>query len=170
VFRAVRISDGAELFKIGSGAYTGASPALVGPVAYYGTFANEVIAVNLRTRRVAWRYRNKKRQFPYYSSAAVSEGRVVVGGRDKMVHCIDAATGRELWTFMTRARVESSPVIADGRAFVGSNDGTFYVFDVKTGAKVWEFTAGAALSASPAIASGRIVIGADDGRLYCFGQ
>ncbi len=87
-----------------------------------------------------------------------------------MIHCINAATGRELWTFMTGARVESSVALADGRAFVGSNDGKFYVLDYKTGAKVWEFNAGAPLSASPAIASGRVVIGSEDGRLYCFGQ
>jgi outer membrane protein assembly factor BamB len=169
-FRAIRITDGKEMFHIASGAYTGASPALVGQKAYYGTFNNEVLAVNLTTRRIVWRYRNRQRQFPYYSSAAVAEGRVVVGGRDKMVHCVDAATGKELWTFMTRARVESSPAVADGRAFVGSNDGKFYVLDYKTGAKLWEFNAGAPLSASPAIAAGRVVIGSEDGRLYCFGQ
>ncbi|MEK6324936.1 MAG: PQQ-binding-like beta-propeller repeat protein [Acidobacteriota bacterium] len=169
-FRAIRIADGKEVFHIASGAYTGASPALVGQKAFYGTFNNEVIAVNLATRRIAWRYRNRQRQFPYYSSAGVIEGRVVVGGRDKMVHCLDAATGKELWTFMTRARVESSPALADGRVFIGSNDGNFYVLDYKTGAKVWEFNAGAPLSASPAIASGRVVIGSEDGRLYCFGQ
>lgn len=169
-FRAIRIADGKEVFHLASGAYTGASPALVGQRAFYGTFNNEVLAVNLATRRIRWRYRNRQRQFPYYSSAAVIEGKVVVGGRDKMVHCIDAATGRELWTFMTRARVESSPAIADGRVFIGSNDGKFYVLDYKTGAKVWEFNAGAPLSASPAIAAGRVVIGSEDGRLYCFGQ
>jgi outer membrane protein assembly factor BamB len=169
-FRAIRISDGRELFRVASGAYTGASPALVGRTAYYGTFNNEVIAVNLTTRRIRWRYQNRRRQFPYYSSCGVVEGRVVVGGRDKMVHCIDAVTGKELWTFMTNARVESSPALADGRAFIGSNDGRFYVLDYRTGAKVWEFNAGAPLSASPAIASGRVVIGSEDGRLYCFGQ
>jgi outer membrane protein assembly factor BamB len=169
-FRAIRISDGRQLFRVASGAYTGASPAIVGQMAYYGTFNNEVLAVNLRTRRISWRYHNRKRQFPYYSSCGVIEGRVVVGGRDKMVHCVDAATGKELWTFMTNARVESSPALADGRAFVGSNDGRLYVLDYKTGAKVWEFNAGAPLSASPAIASARVVIGSEDGRLYCFGQ
>jgi outer membrane protein assembly factor BamB len=86
-----------------------------------------------------------------------------------MVHCLSAATGKRLWTFTTRARVESSPTLADGRVFVGSNDGRFYVLDFKTGAKVWEFNAGAPLSASAAIASGRVVIGSQDGRLYCFG-
>jgi outer membrane protein assembly factor BamB len=85
-----------------------------------------------------------------------------------MVHCLTLA-GKETWTFVTRARVESSPAIASGRVFVGSNDGRFYVLNLSNGAKVWEFNAGAPLSASPAIANGRIVIGSQDGKLYCFG-
>ena len=169
LFRAIRISDGRELFRIPSGAYTGASPALVGNMAYYGTFNNEVLGVNLRTRRVAWRYRHPQRQFPFYSSASVIAGRVVVGGRDKMVHSIDAATGRRQWTFTTRARVESSPAVCGGLVFFGSNDGRFYVLDFYTGAKVWDFDAGGPISASPAIANRRIVVGTQDGRLYCFG-
>ncbi|HXG68962.1 MAG TPA: PQQ-binding-like beta-propeller repeat protein [Blastocatellia bacterium] len=169
IFRAIRISDGREMYRVASGAYTGASPAIVGQFAYYGTFNNDVLGVNLTTRRIAWRYRHPQRQFPFYASAAVEAGRVVVGGRDKMVHCIDANTGKSVWTFATRARVESSPALAGNRVYVGSNDGRFYVLDFQTGAKLWEFNAGAPLSASPAIASGRIVIGSQDGRLYCFG-
>jgi eukaryotic-like serine/threonine-protein kinase len=169
VFRAIRVSDGRELFQVASGAYTGASPALMSGVAYYGTFNNDVLAVNLRTRSISWRYKHPERQFPFYSSAAVSQGRVVVGGRDKMIHCLSAATGKSLWTFATRARVESSPAIAGGRVYVGSNDGRFYVLDLSSGALLWEFNAGAPLSASPGVGSGRIVIGAQDGRLYCFG-
>jgi eukaryotic-like serine/threonine-protein kinase len=168
-FRAVRVSDGHELFKVASGAYTGASPALVGQFAYYGTFNNDVLGVNIKTRRVAWRYTHPQRQFPFYSSAGVVDGRIVVGGRDKMVHCLNAATGKKIWTFATRARVESSPGLADGRVFVGSNDGRFYVLNFLTGIKEWEFTAGAPISASPAIASRRVVVGDQDGRLYCFG-
>jgi len=169
VFRAIRIADGREMFRVVSGAYTGASPALMNNAAFYGTFDNEVLGVNLNARRLLWRYRNAQRQFPFYSSAGAVENRLVLGGRDKYVHSIDARTGRALWTFQTRARVESSPALASGRVFVGSNDGRFYVLDFYTGAKLWEFDAGAALSASPAIASGRIVIGSQDGRLYCFG-
>jgi len=169
LFRAIRISDGHELFKVVSGAYTGASPALAGQFAYYGTFDNEVLGVNLATKRVAWHYQHPQRQFPFYSSAGVVEGKVVLGGRDKLVHCLNAATGKRIWNFQTRARVESSPALASNRVFVGSNDGRLYVLDFATGAKLWEFNAGAPLSASPAIASGRVVIGSQDGRLYCFG-
>ena len=168
VFRAIRISDGKEMFQVASGNYTGASPALRGGSAFYGTFGNEVLMVSLAERKIVWHYEHPQRKFPFYSSAAVTADRVVVGGRDKMVHAITPA-GKGVWTFATRARVESSPAIAGGRVFIGSNDGTFYVLNLQSGAKLWEFNAGAPLSASPAIANGRIVIGSQDGRLYCFG-
>ena len=168
MFRGIRVADGKEMFSVSSEAYTGASPALRGDSAFYGTFNNEVLMVNLTEHKVAWRYQHPVRKFPFYSSAAVTANRVVLGGRDKMVHGI-SVTGKVAWTFLTKARVESSPAIADGRVFVGSNDGKFYVLNLMTGAKLWEFTAGAPLSASPAIAKGKIVIGSQDGRLYCFG-
>jgi len=168
MFRAIRIADGKEAFSVSSDAYTGASPALRGNSAFYGTFNNEVLMVSLMAHRVGWRYEHPQRKFPYYSSVAVTTTTVVVGGRDKLVHGI-SISGKGIWNFATRARVESSPAIADGRVFVGSNDGRFYVLNLANGNKVWEFNAGAPLSASPAIAKGRIVIGSQDGRLYCFG-
>ncbi len=168
VFRAIRISDGKEIFKVSSGSYTGASPALRGGAAFYGTFGNEVLMLSLAERRIVWHYEHPQRKFPFYSSAAVTTDRVVLGGRDKLVHGITTA-GKAVWTFATRARVESSPAIAGGRVFVGSNDGMFYVLNLTDGSKLWEFNAGGPLSASPAIANGRIVIGSQDGRLFCFG-
>ena len=138
-------------------------------MAYFGTFSSEVISVDLDSQRVAWRYQHPQRQFPFYSSTAVAGGKVVVGGRDKRVHCLNANTGEKIWTFSTRGRVESSPALAGGRVYVGSSDGRFYVLDLLKGSKLWEFDAGAPLSASPAIAEGRVVIGSQDGVLYCFG-
>lgn len=169
-FRAIRVADGTEIFAIESGAYTGASAVLANGKAYYGTFSNEVLAVDLKQRKIVWAYEHAKRSFPYYSSAALKGDRLVVGGRDKMVHCLSASTGKELWTYMTRGRVESSPAIADERIYIGSSDGRLYVLDLNTGEKLWEFHAGEAIVASPAIADSRIVIGATDGVLYCLGE
>ena len=114
LFRAIRISDGKEVFNVSSGAYTGASPALRGGAAFYGTFDNEVLGVNLGERKIAWRYEHPQRKFPFYSSAAVTATRIVLGGRDKLVHGL-TVDGKSAWTFATRARVESSPAIAGGR-------------------------------------------------------
>src|SRR5215468_10431680 len=169
IFRGIRISDGRETLKMPAGGYTAASPTMAGTSAYFGNFSNEVVGLNLRTRRRAWVYTHPTRQFPFYSSAAFADGKVVLGGRDKVVHCLNAATGKAIWTFTTRARVESSPAIAGGRVYVGSNDGRFYVLDLAKGTKLWEFNAGGAVSASPAIANGRVVIGDQNGKLFCFG-
>ena len=169
IFRAIRLATGAVAYQIDVGAYVGASPAIVGDRAYFGTYENEVLAIDLRARRILWRYTDPTSQFPYLSSAAVSLDRVVLGGRDKLVHSIVAATGKAAWTFATRARVDSSPVVAGGRVYVGSSDGKLYVLDERTGQKTWEFDAGDAITASPAIANNRLVIGSRSGTVYCLG-
>lgn len=151
------------------GANTAASPVVAGGHAHMGTFGNEVLAFDLSARTLLWRYQDPDRQFPYYSSAALADTRLIVGGLDKVIHAIDASAGKSLWRFVTGARVDSSPVVAGGRVYVGSSDGRLYALDVATGRKLWEFDAGAAIVASPAIADGRVVIGSTDGRLYCFG-
>jgi eukaryotic-like serine/threonine-protein kinase len=86
------------------------------------SFNNEVMALDLQSKKLLWKYTPTDRQFPFYSSAAIADGKVVLGGRVKMVHAFKAKTGKLLWTFTTRAGVDSSPAIA-GRVFVGSNDG-----------------------------------------------
>jgi outer membrane protein assembly factor BamB len=168
-FRGVGLADGKEVFQIPAGANTAASPLVDGDRAYVGTFNNEVLAFDVKARKVLWRYANPDRQFPFYSSATIVGGRVIVGGRDRLVHAIDAATGTSAWTFATRARVDSSPAAAGGRVYVGSSDGRLYVLDGATGKMQAEFDTGSAVTSSPAIAAGRVVVGTTDGVLYCFG-
>src|ERR1700730_200695 len=76
LFRAIRIADGREIFNVSSDAYTGASPALRGTSAYYGTFNNEVLMVGLKDHRIGWRYQHPQRKFPFYASAAVTADRI----------------------------------------------------------------------------------------------
>ena len=123
MLRAIRVADGKEAYQINSGAYTGASPLIDGTRAYFGTFNNEVLAFDLQRRRLLWRYSDPDRRFPFYSSAALANGRIILGGRDKSIHAIDVKTGKAAWTFATRARVDSSPVIVGGRIYVGSSYG-----------------------------------------------
>jgi outer membrane protein assembly factor BamB len=168
ILRAIRIADGQQAYQVEIGSYTGASPAIEGQNAFFGTFNNEVVAANLQRRKIIWRYEHPDRKFPFYATAAVWNDKVFAGGRDKMMHTLNAKTGKELWSFMTKARIDSSPVVTqDGRLWFGSNDGNLYVLNANTGKEVWKFDAGAPISASPAIDGDRIVIGAQDGRIYC---
>ena len=93
ILRAIRIRDGKEAYQIDAGAYTGASPLIDAGRAYFGTFNNEVLAFDLNRRRRLWRYAIPDRQFPFYSSAALANGRVILGGRDKT--CTPSTSPRE---------------------------------------------------------------------------
>lgn len=167
--RAIRVADGQEAGKVELGGYAAASPAIAGGRAFVGTFENQILAVDLAGLKVAWRYEHPSRKFPYYSSAAVGPKVVVVGGRDKLVHALDRATGEEKWSFETPARVDASPVITGGHAAVATLSGDLYLLDLETGRTAWQYASGSAFAASPAVADGRLVIGTADGLLYAFG-
>jgi outer membrane protein assembly factor BamB len=147
---------------------TGTTPAAVGDRVFFGTQGARFFCIDWRRLVKVWAFEPRRKQ-PFQASAAVHDGVVVVGGRDRVVHGLDAANGNELWQFPVRSRIDSSPVIVGNRAFVASGDGRFYALQLKTGEKTWEYEAGGGFTASPAVAQGRIVIGNDDGELYCFG-
>lgn len=171
--RAIDVESGKQVFDMPLQTYLIASPAVVPEenMLYVGTYASEVIAVNVKEQDVKWRYKNDKREFPYHSSAAVTQRYVIVGGRDKQVHCIDRMSGQGVWTAQTRARVDSSPVVVAERVFIGSSDGNLYEFQLSDGTVNWKHNLGKPVTASPAVGEGCLVIGTEaaDGALYCFG-
>ena len=148
---------------------TGATPAAAGDCVYFGTQGSRFLCVDWRKAKIEWTFEPQRKQ-PFQSSAAVSGDLVVVGGRDRLVHGLEAKTGHERWNFPTRGRVDSSPVISGSRVFIGSSDGRLYGLDLLSGRKVWEYEAGGAFTSSPAVAGGRLVIANDDGDVYCFGS
>lgn len=167
--RAVELSDGKTVREVSLNGYSGASAAVLGSMVFAGTFENEVLGIDWRAGQVVWRYHHAERSFPFLSSAAVSDRGVVIGGRDKMIHALDPASGRANWTFATKGRVDGSPVIVGDRVFVGSADGNLYALDLGTGRELWRFEAGGGFYASPAVGEGCLVIGTDEGTVYCFG-
>ena len=81
--------SGKEVYTLPLHAYMGASPVIRDGQVYVGTFGNEIIGIDLKKRTQLWTYRHPVRNFPFYSSAAVTSDKVVVGGRDKILHCLN---------------------------------------------------------------------------------
>ena len=125
--------------------------------------------VDLEQGKVAWTYENPVRKFPYLSSAATDGKLVVVGGRDKQLHTIDAATGEAVWTRSIGAKVDSSPVIVGKRVFVGAASGEILAFGLESGDPLWSFDTGSPVTASPGVSAGKLLIGTAEGQLFCFG-
>jgi len=166
----IELAQGKETADVDLEGPTGSTPAALDALLFVGTEGNTFFAVDWQQAKVVWKYANDERGAPFRSSAAVSPGLVVVGSQDKLVHAFEPKTGRPLWTFTTRSRVDGSPVIVGDRVFVGSADGRIYALGAKTGKERWRFEAGGSVLASPAVAAGRLVIGTDAGDLYCFGK
>ncbi|MDQ6632381.1 MAG: PQQ-like beta-propeller repeat protein, partial [Verrucomicrobiota bacterium] len=175
LLHVVSVADGKKIKEIEAGAYIAASVALADNRAYFGHYDNEFLCIDLGEKKnsdtnwpVIWRYKN--RDFPYFSSAAVTSDKVIFGGRDKLLHCVNRETGKVVWTFPTRGKVDSSPVVAGEKVIVGSDDGRIYVVSLKDGKEIWSYEIGQSIGSSPAVADGKIVIGCDDGNVYCFGE
>ncbi|HET6425207.1 MAG TPA: PQQ-binding-like beta-propeller repeat protein [Planctomycetaceae bacterium] len=170
--RIIDIETGMQANDLPLMTYLIASPTVIDDLLYVGTYASEVVCVDWRKLEVKWRYKTGAADFPFHSSAAVTEKTIVIGGRDKLVHAIDRATGEKRWTFPTRAKIDSSPAIVGERVFIGSNDGNLYELGLNDGKEKWKFNAGKPISAGPAIGEGVLVIGSEsrDGKVYCFGK
>ena len=162
----IRLNDGVEIGRIDTQAYIAGSIAVSEGKGFLGHYNNAVIAFAVDTSEVLWTY--KTGAFPYFSSPAVTVESVLIGGRDRQLHCISRGDGSSRWSFRARGPIDSSPVVIGNKVLFGSDDGRFYAVDLEDGAKVWSYTIGAPIIASPAIADGMVVIGAEDGRVYGF--
>ena len=127
------------------------------------------LGIDLEANRVAWTYDSPHGDFPFYASAAATSEVVIVGGRDKLVHALNPKTGKALWTYDMKARIDASPVVAGDVVFVASKSGELSSLNLKTGSLVWKFETGSPIVASPSISNGRLVIGTLDGTVYAFG-
>ena len=166
----ISIADGSEIGAVDAGSYIAGSAALVDYHAYVGHYGESLLCIDLKKKEIAWEYNNEGTAGSFFSSPAVDEKRVVIGSRDKLVHCVDRSSGEKIWTFQTRNDVDSSPVLCRNKVVVGSNDGRLYVLDLKTGELIWSYEIGAGIFGSPAVTGGQIFVGAEDGRVYAFGE
>lgn len=160
--------DGKKISEVDAEAYIAASVALDHDMAYTGHYGNKFLCVDIQAAKVVWTYQD--RAFPFFSSAAVSGDRVVVGCRDKRLHCISKEKGEPLWTLRTRGQVDSSPVICGDKVIVGSEDGRLYLVSLVDGKEIWSYEIGEGIISSPAVSEGRVVIGSEDGYVYAFGS
>lgn len=83
-----------------------------------------------------------------YSTVSVSNERIyTMGNSEKMdtVYCLDANTGKEIWTHSYRCTTESgghpgpasTPTIDDNRVYTLSREGHFFCFDASSGEIIW---------------------------------
>jgi eukaryotic-like serine/threonine-protein kinase len=115
--------------------------------------------------REVWRYGANKRGF--WSTPAIADGRLYIGGDDAQLHCVDARSGKGLWTYKTGDAIWSSPCVVDGKVIFGGRDGYVYCLDAARGTLIWRLKLDGRIISSPLIVDGVIWIGTATGMFYC---
>lgn len=160
---ALAISNGSERAAFSLGSYIAGSPAIKGDYAYVGHYGGQLICVDLAQNKIKWSYGDKDNGDAFFSSPAVTKDRVLIGCRDRKLHCVSAADGSAVWTFQTGGDVDSSPVVCGDKVIFGSRDGRLYVANLTDGKELWRYDAGSPITASPAIIKGCVIITTESG-------
>lgn len=146
--------------------YMAASPAIEGGVVYAGNYEGLFLAASMAGGEVLWRFRQES--VPFVASPAVTAERVLFGGRDNTLYCLNRADGAKAWTFAATEAIDSSPVVCGNRVVFGADNGRLYVVDLADGREVFSYTLGKAVSSGPAIVDSTVLVGCDDGAVYAF--
>ena len=163
---ALAVADGRLLREVEAGAYIAGSCAVKGKFAYAGHYGNQGVCADFVEGKLAWIFKGSEE--PFFSTPALTETRVLIGGRDRKLYCLDRASGNLVWTFPTQGMVDGSPVVYGERVIFGSNDGRLYLVQLADGKPLWSYDIGKPLTASPAVVAGLVVIGSEDGSVYVF--
>ncbi len=170
ILHVVSVRDGTSKrqVELGEACHVAGSVAWIDDEVYFGHYGNEFLCFDMKANQRKWSHVHPRH--PFFSSPSIGQDRVVFGGRDKKLHCVDRKTGETLWEVPTKRKVDGSPVICGDKVVFGSADGRLFVVTLADGKQEWTYDLGKGIYASPAVAAGRVYVGGSDGLLYCFGD
>lgn len=140
-FYSLSVKDGTILWKLGTGGVDTASSTIHGEVAYIAADRYSFSAIRLRDGKELWRQTVGFRVIP---SPVVSDGVLLVGDADGILHALATDNGRPKWRFEFQQVLGSGDKIvalaADkGVVYVASEYGGLRSLDGRDGKEKWRF-------------------------------
>jgi quinohemoprotein ethanol dehydrogenase len=135
----------------------------------------DITPANVERLGLAWEYDLGTARVQE-ATPVVIDGVMYTSGNLGRVYALDAATGRELWTFTPEVDMQSNRVaccdqanrgvaVHEGRVYVGALDGWLFALDATSGAVAWKVdtitdrSRGYTITGAPEIAGGLVIIG-----------
>jgi outer membrane protein assembly factor BamB len=163
--------------RLGGQAY--ASPMVRDHVAYIGTTAGVLNAIDTRKGDTVWTF---SAGAPIFGAAAVSDDAVYFVCDNGFLFKLDRSNGKELWRYdlgdgaVPRVLPHPSvfdwdwqapqPLLADGVVHVGSGDGSFHAVDAASGQRRWRFETRGKIRTGAVIDGEQVVFGSADHFVY----
>jgi eukaryotic-like serine/threonine-protein kinase len=171
---AFEAATGKQVWSAATKAEVEATPAVYNGLVLIGSFDGSLYALDAASGKERWRFATGPRLSGFEgiaevkqgidSSVAVVEGRAYFGAWDGKVYCLDAMTGKPIWSRQTEGIVHwSAPAVAGGKVLIGTTDGSLHCLDASTGRPVWaQKLAGRHMDhmmSAPSVADGTVYIG-----------
>ena len=80
---------------------------------------------DVTTNALLWSYALQKHVM---STPAIYKDLLFIADCGRMFHCLDAETGKPIWTHDIKGEAWASPLVADGKVYLGTRSGNFYIF------------------------------------------
>lgn len=130
--------------------------------------ARGLYAFNAANGEVAWRFDT---ELPLGNSPTVANGVVYVGGYDRKLHVLDAASGTHLWSFDgADAGYSANPLVVNGVIYIGNRDGSMYAIGAHGAANqgqiIWRYATNDAIHLSAAYKDGVVYFASNDMHAY----
>jgi len=175
-FLALKAETGEILWRVALPAPAASAPTLEGGYAYMTTKSNQVVAVSLGTKAIAWVYTGLQQSTGIAGGAApaIFDQTVVAALSSGEVVAIHKDTGRSLWfdslsedATLGLSDIVADPVLAYNRVFAAPvGGGHFTALSLATGARLWQHSVG--LVYPPAVAGNGIFVTTSDQKAMAF--
>jgi outer membrane protein assembly factor BamB len=181
ILRAVRARDGKQLWRVMT-ALAG-TPTIANGVVYLAlqdltnitgttyTYETSLNAFNLQNGSQLWQSKDYGTDTTLVP--AIAGGRLYIGSyldQDHNVYCLDAKTGKKVWSYLTNGAVLGTPAVFNGTVYAGSQDTTLYALDAATGKLRWRFENVGTFEAPPLMHDGVVYAPSQDGYIYALDE
>ena len=167
---AMNARTGRELWSFRPGAIE-SSPLIVDGIIYFGSWDHNVYAIDVRTRKVHWRFRTDNR---VVAAPAYAHGTIYVATDGGRLYALDARTGKYRWRataferFGRREYFYATPTVVYGRVYIGNADGYVYSYGARSGNLIWARRAGTYVYTAAAVWQKTVYVGTWDGYVVAF--
>lgn len=89
-------------------------------ILYVSTFANEVLAINVDTQAVRWRFTTDDWS---WASPVIADDQLYVSDLSGNFYALDQQSGEQLWVLKPAGQIVSAPLIGEDMIHFGTDDG-----------------------------------------------
>lgn len=178
---ALKLSDGAEVWRRPAESPLSSSPAIMGNRAFLTSTNNDFYAIDTDTGEVIWNDQALAETARVLSSPspAVTQDILAVGYSSGELIAYLPANGRRLWTETLTSTgrytplsaindIAGKPTIQDGVVYAASHSGVLTAIDARSGARIWSRTFGS--RQGPVIGGDYLFVVSTSGVVACFNK